>query len=227
MTTKSRFVAIVGGSGCGKSWLSHRLQEHFRRRASRVSLDDFYRDRAHLSPARREALNFDHPNAIDWERFQKWILAARANRPARLPRYDFKTHTRETENAPWNPTPLVVVEGLWLLWRPAVRRLFDFTVFIDCPGEVRLQRREARDLIERARTRISVRRQFNEIVAPMHETYVEPQMLWADLVLSHPLGEADVYQVAARLRDLLSPTITSHPSARGVKENKSGRVCML
>jgi len=226
--TRPRFIAIVGGSGCGKSWLSRRLQEHLGRRVSRVSLDDFYRDRSHLSPRRREALNFDHPNSIDWELFQKWILAARANRATTMPRYDFKTHTRETEDAPWSPTPLVLVDGLWLHWRPAIRRLFVFSVFIDCPGEVRLQQREARDLMERARTRMSIQRQFKEVVAPMHETYVEPQMLWADLVLSHPVGEGDVYLVAARLTDLLSPTITSHPSTRGgLKENRSGRVCML
>ncbi len=40
-----RFVAIVGGSGSGKSWLATRLKEHFGDQAASVSLDDFYRDR--------------------------------------------------------------------------------------------------------------------------------------------------------------------------------------
>ena len=59
-------VAIVGGSGAGKSWLAERLHRRLGARAARLSLDDFYRDRSHLPPGRREKLNFDHPRSIDW-----------------------------------------------------------------------------------------------------------------------------------------------------------------
>jgi uridine kinase len=198
-------IAIVGGSGSGKSWLGHRLEQYFGTQAARVSLDDFYRDRSHLPEKRRATINFDQPAAIDWAAFQKWIVMARAGRPAIVPHYDFKTHTRARETRSWTPAPLILVEGLWLLWRAAVRRLFDFSIFVDCPADIRLQRREKRDLAERGRTRSSVRRQFRQVVAPMHEIYVAPQIRWADMVLNHPIGEADVYRVAVRLTELLPP----------------------
>ena len=46
-------VAIVGGSGAGKSWLADRLQSILGTKSARISLDDFYRDRPGLTPARR------------------------------------------------------------------------------------------------------------------------------------------------------------------------------
>ena len=222
-----RFIAIVGGSGSGKSWLGHRLGEYFGMQAARVSLDDFYRDRSHLSRQRRESINFDHPNAIDWPAFQKWIVTVRAGRPAMVPHYDFKTHTRKTESRPWTPAPLILIEGLWLLWRAAVRRLFDFSFFVDCPSDIRLQRREKRDVAERGRTRTSVRRQFRQVVSPMHEIYVAPQIRWADMVLSHPIGEADVYRVAVRLTDLLPPAGPWMGPSEPSCETNSWRVCSL
>src|SRR5438876_8668707 len=61
------FVAIVGGSGSGKSWLAKRLQTRLGTMATRITLDDFYKDRSHLPPQRRAKVNFDHPAAINWK----------------------------------------------------------------------------------------------------------------------------------------------------------------
>jgi len=54
-------------------------------------------------------------------------------------------------------------------------------------------------------TSASVRRQFRRVVSPMHRLYVAPQTRWADLVLTHPVRETDVYRVAVRLTELLPP----------------------
>ncbi|MBL9175862.1 MAG: hypothetical protein JNL10_20125, partial [Verrucomicrobiales bacterium] len=50
---KVRFVAIAGGSGSGKTWLSRRIAQRLGNRAEVLSLDDFYRDRSHLTPSER------------------------------------------------------------------------------------------------------------------------------------------------------------------------------
>ena len=91
------------------------------------------------------------------------------------------------------------MDGLWLLHRPTVRRLFDFSVFIDCPAHHRLQRRLERDVAERGRTPSSVRRQFLTTVAPMHQRYVESQVKWADIVLVSPIGNTGLHQLADRI----------------------------
>jgi ABC-type glutathione transport system ATPase component len=49
-------VAVVGGSGSGKTWLAEKLAAALAPRAERLSLDDFYRDLSQLplaEPQRR------------------------------------------------------------------------------------------------------------------------------------------------------------------------------
>jgi len=201
-----RLVAIAGGSGSGKSWLTDRLQKIFGDKAARLSLDDFYLDRSHLPPSRREQINYDHPRGIDWARVEQVLQDCRAARPSGLPRYDFKTHTRLAGEKTWYPKALIFVEGLWLLLYPAIRRLFHFSIFIDCPASLRLQRRLDRDTADRGRSGSSVRRQFQETVSPMHEKFVAPQAQWANVILRQPLRDAEICGLSDQLWRLLTST---------------------
>jgi uridine kinase len=193
-------VAIVGGSGSGKTWLAEQLHRELGKEVSRISLDDFYRDRSHLSLARRSRVNFDHPRSIDWNGVRTVLTACRRGQPVRAPRYDFSTHACLGWRPVWRPKRLVLVEGLWLLRAPAVRRLFDLRVYIDCPESLRFQRRLDRDGKERGRTRESIQEQFFGQVAPMHERFVAPQKRWADVVLGAEMGAPDVRRIAEELR---------------------------
>jgi uridine kinase len=202
-------VAIAGGSGSGKSWLAERLVAALAPNAARVSLDDFYRDRSHLSAARRAGINFDHPRAIDWPHFERALRALRAGRPARLPSYDFQTHCRRAPGPVLQPRPIILVEGLWLLRRPSLRRLFAFSLFLDCPAHTRLRRRLARDLQARGRTRASVQAQFRNHVEPMHCRFVAPQARWADLVLPSRSVDRQLARLAAMLNRKIHPGLAS------------------
>jgi uridine kinase len=179
-------VAIVGGSGSGKTWLARQLKASLRRRAILLSLDDFYKDCSHLSPIRRARLNFDHPRAIDWPCFERILQKLAAGQPVQAPLYDFRTHSRVRSTRNVKPAGLVLVDGLWLLRRPSVRHLFALKIFIQCPRAKRLRRRLARDLQDRSRSRASVLWQFKTTVEPMHRKYVQPQSRYADLILRSP-----------------------------------------
>src|SRR6266851_10028694 len=162
-----KLIAIVGGSSAGKTRLAERLQRAFGPRAARLSQDDFYRDLGHLPPSSRAKINFDHPRAIDWRSFVAVLRDCRAGRATGLPEYNFATHTRLPDKRTLIPAPLILVEGLWLLWPPQARDLFDLKIFLDCPAQIRLERRLSRDVAERGRTPDSIRRQFSSQVAPM------------------------------------------------------------
>lgn len=208
-------VAIVGGTGAGKGWVASRLHKLLGDRACLLSLDDFYRDRSHLPPARRERVNFDVPRAIDWAGAREVLKACRLGRTAQVPRYDFATHSRMPVRVDFPPKPVVLVEGLWLLCHKSTRQLFALKIYLDCPATVRLNRRRSRDVVERGRTADSVERQFATI-APLHARYVEPQKQWADVILSHPFSESDITRLAARLWALLqagSPSSSPMPEA--------------
>jgi uridine kinase len=197
-------IAIVGGSGSGKTWLAKKLQVALGSNAARISLDDFYRDRSHVSPALRANINFDNPRAIDWAGLENVLNNLLAGRAARLPCYDFKTHCRLAEEKIIEPKPVITVDGLWLLRRASLRRLFALKIFIDCPARTRRSRRLARDLRSRGRTRASVLKQFRKTVEPMHDRFVTPQKRWADVVLRHDFKERVVKQLAEQLHARLN-----------------------
>jgi uridine kinase len=195
----NQIIAIVGGSGAGKSWLVTQLCRLIGDQACRLSLDDFYRDRSHLPPARRARLNFDVPHAIDWTGAAEVLRHGRLGLPAQVPQYDFATFSRRPEAHAWEPRPIVFVEGLWLLRPPELRPLFDFSIYLDTPAELRGKRRLARDTAERGYAEAAVRRRLLESVLPMHGRYVEPQKRWADLVLAQPYRATEVKSLADHL----------------------------
>jgi uridine kinase len=192
-------VAIVGGSGSGKSWLANELAEILGRKAACLSLDDFYRDRSYLPAARRARINYDHPRAIDWPEAERVLRDCATGRPTPVPSYDFGTHSRRPTRKLFRPRPIILVEGLWLLRRRSWRGLFGLSLYLDCPARVRLARRLARDRRTRARSRASVLEQFKKTVEPMHRRFVEPQERLADAVLRNGWGKAEVGRLAARL----------------------------
>lgn len=196
-------IAIVGGSGSGKTWLAERLLEEFGDHAGRISLDDFYRDLAHLPETDRCRVNFDDPEAIDWPLFRQVTTRLCAGEAVELPHYDFATHTRRPETKPWQPRGLVLLDGLWLLQEADLRALYSLSVFVECPEEVRLTRRMERDQRERGRSAESVQAQFHRHVAPMHNRFVAPQARHADLVVNSDRGSAVIAELRALLGRLL------------------------
>ncbi len=209
-------VAIVGRSGAGKSWLADQLKARLGPIATRLSLDDFYRDRSHLTPARRARINYDHPRAIDWASAQRVLRDCFAGRPARVPRYDFKRHARRAQARVFRPKPIILIDGLWWLRRPGLRRFFALTIFIDCKSSLCLRRRVARDLLARGRDTSSVRRQFRNTVEPMSRRYVAPQARWAHLRLQAPVSQLQVAELERKLRERLQHEV---PKTKDFRRN--------
>jgi uridine kinase len=177
-------VGVAGGSGAGKSTLVARLAERFRRESvCVVRQDDYYRDRSGLSPEERAGLNYDHPDAVESDLLVEQVRLLKSGEAVVCPRYDFATHCRVGEQT-LEPGRLLIVEGILVLHWPGLRDLMDVRVYVDAPAQVRLQRRIARDVLERGRTEDSVRRQFVETVQPMHEEFVEPGRQYAGWVIA-------------------------------------------
>jgi uridine kinase len=196
-------VAIVGGSGSGKSWLADKLQSTLGHNAGRLSLDDFYRDRSHLSTVQRARLNFDRPAAIDWTAFQRVLNSCLHYHEVQVPRYDFRTHCRHPGSCVLKPKPIMLVEGLWLLRSARIRKFFGFRIFLDAPMQLRLQRRLSRDVADRGRSRKSVQEQFRKTVEPMHRKFVLPQLHWCDVVFKGDRRGREIAELTALLRQRL------------------------
>jgi uridine kinase len=194
---RARCVGICGGSGSGKTTLARLLQKELLPwPAPILGFDRYYRPLEHLPLHERPHVNFDHPDALDYEAFERDLDALCAGSRVSPPGYDFETHSRRPGSLVLEPGPLVIAEGILLLAWPGVVRRLDRIVFLDVPEETRLARRIARDRIERGRDEASVRRQFEASVAPMHERFVQSKIGLAHVIVRH--GE-DLAAVAREL----------------------------
>ena len=194
--TQIRIVAIVGASGSGKSTVVDRLNADPEVSLSVIYVDHYYRDLSHLSFEERDTVNFDHPDAIEFEALREDLQALKRGESVDAPIYDFTVHNRASETQPIDANNIIILEGLLALADAETAALVDQVVFIDTPLEVCLQRRIERDAAERGRSEASVRDFWVTRAAPMFDAFIAPWRAQADLVLS---GEADESETQARL----------------------------
>jgi uridine kinase len=178
-------VAIGGGSGSGKTTLARALAQRLAPRTVLiVPEDDYYRDNAATPGFDAASFNFDDIAAHDHALLARHLKMLRGGRPVLRPSYCYLTHRRleaETETA---PAEVIIVEGIHILYPPALRPLFDLSVYIDVPDDVRFARRLLRDIRERGRDAASVAAQYLRTVRPMHYRYTYPSRFDADLIVA-------------------------------------------
>jgi uridine kinase len=176
----SRIIGIVGASGSGKTTVAQELAE-LAGNASLMSQDNYYIGLPDDIDAKD--WNFDDPAVIDLEHLARDLAALKRGESVEGPRYIFSTHKRAPDTITLKPATVIIVEGLFLFLSKHLRDVFDLKIFIDVPLEVCLERRVARDVVERGRTAEMIRQRWAEQVNPMYRKYVEPTRAFADLLL--------------------------------------------
>lgn len=202
-------LGVAGGTGSGKTTVARRLAEVVGAAGGSavalLTLDAYYRDRVDLAIEERAAMNYDHPDAFDWPLLLDHVARLRRGAPVSVPRYDFARYCRSPEQQAIEPAPVVIVEGILVLYDPALREQFDLKVYVDTDADVRFIRRLERDVAERGRTPASVIEQYLATVRPSHLQFVEPTKRYADVILPHGgRNEPAVGVLLARLRELVA-----------------------
>ena len=194
-------IGIAGGSGSGKSTVARRVAESLGDASvAFLDMDAYYRNFAHLPMSERRKVNWDHPDAFDWELLISHLDTLRGGEPVEKPIYDFVTHTRSARTERIRPADVVVVDGILLFADERARERCDVKVFVDADADIRLLRRIQRDLLERRRPLEEVLEQYEETVQPMHLQFVEPSKRYADVIV--PRGGHNVVaieMIAARI----------------------------
>lgn len=190
-----KIIGIAGGSGSGKTTLANWLLKYFGpQRAGLLSQDSYYYDQSADFDHDGGAVNFDHPDAIDFDLMAEQLEDLIAGDPIDVPIYDFATHSRLDQTNWFQPREIILVDGILILGNELLCELFDASIFISTPEEVRFSRRLRRDTHERGRTAEGVREQFYRQVKPMHDQFVEPSRENADLILSGEMPVAEMIE---------------------------------
>lgn len=183
MAIPSFGIGIAGGTGAGKTTVAQEVTARVEDSAVVIPLDNYYRDLSHLDFEERRQVNYDHPDAFEWDRLRSDLGALLEGRSIEMPQYDFTEHARLDETVTVEPADVIVLEGILALYDEEISDMYDLKVYVETDADVRILRRIQRDVIERERDLEGVIDQYLSTVKPMHEQFVEPTKKEADLII--------------------------------------------
>ena len=178
-------IGITGGTGSGKTTIVNEVINLFD--ASEICLlssDSYYKNNASLDFNQRDKLNYDIPEAIDFDLLNKHIDLLKQEININVPNYCFTTHLRLEKTTVVEPKKILIIEGILILTDKTLRDNINYSVFLDCPRDVRFQRRLDRDIKERGRNYNDVINLFETRLDIMHSEFVEPHKKFCDLILN-------------------------------------------
>ena len=204
---KPYIIGIAGGSGSGKSTFARRLKEAFPDHVSLISCDNYYLPHDDLPLEKRAQLNYDAPEALEFDLMVRHLEALKNGHSALCPVYDFTRHTRSSAVTEIEPRPIILIDGILIFHDPALRACMDLKIYVETDADERILRRARRDIRDRGRDLDSVIHQYLSTVKPMHNTYVEPTKVFADIILNGGKNEQAFVLVKTQIAQLLSEQV--------------------
>jgi len=177
-------IGIAGGTGSGKTTVVKKIKQNFPNEEIAVlSQDSYYKDNSHLPIEERQQINFDHPQALEFDLIIKHIQQLKEGKSIEEPIYSYLTCTRSEKTIKVKPKEVIILEGILILTNPKLRDLFDIKVFVYADADDRLNRVIKRDIVERGRSVETILERYDKSVKPMHLQFIEPSKRYADIIL--------------------------------------------
>jgi uridine kinase len=174
-------IGICGGSGSGKTTILNRLYSQFKELSPSVfTMDNYYRSIEEQMLDDNGEINFDLPTALDKEKLTGDLKRLAKGAQIVVKEYHFNSPPDKHVLITIEPSKLLIVEGLFLFHYPEVRKMLDFSIFIDVDQEVQLDRRLYRDQETRGYTREAILYQWENHVTPCFNNYLLPYRKDAD-----------------------------------------------
>jgi len=177
-------IGIAGGTGSGKTTVVQQIVEELPEdEVCIISQDSYYKDTSDMTYEERVRINFDHPQAIDFDLLVTHLKELRKGNAIEQPVYSFVEHNRTAETVTTYPKKVIIVEGILILTHPEIRDMFDVKVFVHADSDERLIRRLKRDMAERGRDLNEVLNRYQSNLKPMHIQFIEPTKEFADIII--------------------------------------------
>lgn len=185
---KPYIVGITGGSASGKTLFLRSLLHAFSpQEICLISQDNYYRPRQEQPTDENGIYNFDTPLSIDFELYARHIKELRSGRQVEKQEYTFNNPNVVPKLLTLEPSPIIVVEGIFVFYFPEISSLLDLKVFIDAAEHIKLKRRIVRDKDERGYDLEDVLYRYEKHVVPTYEKYIAPFKSDADVIIPNNL----------------------------------------
>ena len=177
-------IGIAGGTGSGKTSIAKAIASDFgKSEVALIEQDAYYRDLSNLTMEKRSVVNFDHPDAVDFDFMELQLNELIQGNNVNIPIYDFTTHTRKNEAQFVEKHRIIILEGILTLFHQKIRDMMDIKIYVETADDIRIIRRIKRDVEKRERTFNSIIEQYYNTVRPMHIQFVEPTKKYADIII--------------------------------------------
>ncbi|MDW7693864.1 uridine kinase [Flammeovirgaceae bacterium SG7u.111] len=182
-------IGITGGSGSGKTFFLQKLLEAVGdEKVTLISQDNYYRKRSEQPRDIKGFENFDTPESIDRALFADHISQIKAGEEVVKEEYTFNNPQIKPKIFTFKPSPVVIVEGIFVLHYTEIAKQIDLKVFIETYDYIRLRRRIDRDQKERGYDLEDVLYRFENHVMPSYKKFIEPHKGDADFIVNNHLS---------------------------------------
>ncbi|HWZ22396.1 MAG TPA: uridine kinase [Cytophagaceae bacterium] len=177
-------IGICGGSSSGKTLFISKLKSEFTsEQLCVISQDEYYKEKKHQHIDEKGVPNFDLPSAIDIETFQKDLQKLMNGETVHKLEYTFNNPALIPKMLEFKPTPVIVLEGIFIFYFEELYKRLDFSVFIHTKKELQLKRRIKRDAEERGYNLDHVLYTNKHHVKPSYQKLIKPFRHEADVVI--------------------------------------------
>jgi uridine kinase len=177
-------IGISGGSASGKTHFLKSLVSRFKENELCViSQDDYYHPKEKQPLDNNGIENFDTPQSIDLESFINDLRSLQSGKEVIRQEYTFNNPGITPKTLCFRPAPMIIIEGIFVFYHPALREMLDLKIFIDASKHIKLKRRITRDEKERGYTKEDVLYRYENHVDPNYEKFVKPFRKDADIII--------------------------------------------
>ncbi len=194
-------IGIAGGSGSGKTTVVNEITKKLKERVVVIPQDSYYKDSSDVPMEERLKINYDHPDAIDFDLLCEQLKELKEGRSVEQPVYSYITCSRsKTETVTVNPAEVIIIEGILIFTCKKLRDQMDIKIYVDADDDDRLLRVLSRDILKKGRTLETVMERYQKTVKPMYLQFIEPSKRYADIIV--PQGGLNKVAI-----DMISATI--------------------
>ncbi len=179
-------IGISGASGSGKTRFIKDVHAQFNEdEITLLSQDEYYHPREKQFIDDKGVKNFDLPSSIDLDAFVADIKKLQNGEIVKRKEYTFNNSMKEAKMLEIKPSPILLVEGLFVFHESKIRDLLDLKIMIFASSAISVIRRIHRDRVERNYPLDDVLYRYEHHVLPSFVKYIEPYIDTVDVVINN------------------------------------------